>query len=126
MTLLTEATDVFAAAESSGRCVVAFLCKRQPVPPGAFGAREREEIATVLRSLQAEDWRLSVRAMFDPESSVEPTAFDSGFACAIDFAGAFEAPASRRLWPGQSDSNRQDGRAASPPNGCSARASSRP
>jgi len=92
MTLLTEATDVFAAAESSGRCVVAFLCKRQPVPPGAFGAREREEIATVLRSLQAEDWRLSVRAMFDPKSSVEPTAFDSGFACAIDFAGAFEAP----------------------------------
>jgi hypothetical protein len=92
MTLLTEATDVFAAAERSGRCVVAFLCKRQPVPPGAFGAREREEIATVLRSLQAEDWRLSVRAMFDPESSVEPTAFDSGFACAIDFAGAFEAP----------------------------------
>ena len=92
MTLLTEATDVFAAAESSGSCVVAFLCKRQPVPPGAFGAREREEIATVLRSLQAEDWRLSVRAMFDPESSVEPTAFDSGFACAIDFAGVFEAP----------------------------------
>ena len=87
MTLLTEATDVFAAAENSGRCVVAFPCKRQPVPPGAFGAREREEIATVLRSLQAEDWRLSVRAMFDPESSVEPTAFDSGFACAIDFAG---------------------------------------
>lgn len=32
MTPLTEATDVFAAAEASGRCVVAFLCKRQPAP----------------------------------------------------------------------------------------------
>jgi hypothetical protein len=84
MTLLTEATDVFAASESSGRCVVAFLCKRQPASAGIFG--------TVLRSLQAEDWRLSVRAMFDNESDVEPTAFDTGFAHAIDFAGAFEAP----------------------------------
>jgi hypothetical protein len=65
--------------------------------------------------------------MFDPESSVEPTAFDSGFACAIDFAGAFEAPRlSAALAGRQSDSNRQGGRAASPPNGCSARASSRP
>ena len=49
MTLLTEATDVFAAAESSSRCVVAFLCKRQPAPADVFGAREREEIGTVLR-----------------------------------------------------------------------------
>jgi hypothetical protein len=72
--------------------VVAFLCKRQPVPAGVFGAREQENIASVLRSLQSEDWRLSVRAMFDPQNSVEPTAFDTGFAHAIDFAGAFEAP----------------------------------
>jgi len=92
MTLLTEATDVFAASESSGRCVVAFLCKRQPASAGIFGAREQNDIGTVLRSLQAEDWRLSVRAMFDNESDVEPTAFDTGFAHAIDFAGAFEAP----------------------------------
>ena len=28
MTLLTEATDVFAAAEPSGRCLVAFIAKR--------------------------------------------------------------------------------------------------
>jgi hypothetical protein len=92
MTLLTEATDVFASAESSDRCVVAFLCKRQPVPAGAFQAREREAIGKVLRALQAEDWRLSVRAMFDADSGAEPTAFDTGFAHAIDFAGVFEAP----------------------------------
>ncbi|HEY0435468.1 MAG TPA: hypothetical protein VGC92_02435 [Phenylobacterium sp.] len=92
MTLLTEATDVFTAAESSGRCAAAFLCKRQPVPAGAFGSREREAIAAVLRALQAEDWRLSVRAMFDPDGGGEPMAFDTGFAHAVDFAGAFEAP----------------------------------
>ncbi len=92
MTLLTEATEVFATAASSGRCVVAFLCKRQPVPPGAFAEREREAIGAVLRALQAEDWRLSVRAMFDPEGGAEPTAFDTGFAHAVDFAGVFEAP----------------------------------
>ena len=34
MTLLTEATDVFAAAERSGRCLVAFAAKRQPLPSG--------------------------------------------------------------------------------------------
>jgi hypothetical protein len=28
MTLLTEAIDVFAAAEPSGRCLVAFIAKR--------------------------------------------------------------------------------------------------
>ena len=92
MTLLTEATDVFAAADTTGRCIVAFLAKRQPVLPGAFGAGERAAIASVLRSLQAEDWRLSVRAMFDPQGAGEPTAFDTGFAHAVDVAGAFEAP----------------------------------
>lgn len=92
MTLLTEATDVFAAAEPTGRCVVAFLAKRQPVSAGAFGAPEREAIAAVLRNLQAEEWCLSVRAMFDPDGSLEPMAFDTGFAHAVDFAGAFEAP----------------------------------
>lgn len=92
MTLLTEATDVFAAAENSGRCVVAFLCKRQPVPAGTFGPPEQAAIAAVLRSLQTEDWRLSVRAMFDAEGGTEPMAFDTGFAHAVDFAGVFEAP----------------------------------
>lgn len=92
MTLLTEATNVFVAADGDGRCMVAFLAKRQPVPPGAFGTRERDAISAVLRALQAEDWLLSVRAMFDPGGAAEPMAFDTGFAHAADFAGAFEAP----------------------------------
>ena len=91
MTLLTEATDVFSAAESSGRCVVVFLAKRQPATEAVFGAKEREAIGAVLGQLQAEDWRLSVRAMFDA-GATEPQAFDTGFAHAVDFAGAFEAP----------------------------------
>lgn len=91
MTLLTEATDVFAAAEPSGRCVVAFLAKRQPVAAGAFGTAERDAIGAVLRQFRAEGWRLSVRAMFDPDAN-EPQAFDTGFAHAVDVAGAFEAP----------------------------------
>jgi hypothetical protein len=37
MTLLTEATDVFAAAETGGRCLVAFAVKRQPLAGGVFG-----------------------------------------------------------------------------------------
>ena len=49
-------------------------------------------IGVVLRGLHAEDWRLSVRAMFDPAGGAEPQAFDTGFAHAVDFAGAFEAP----------------------------------
>ncbi len=92
MTLLTEATDVFAATGSSGRCIVAFLARRQPVPPGVFGAGEREAIAAVLDALQGEGWCLSVRAMFDPEGGAEPAAFDTGFAHSVDMAGAFEAP----------------------------------
>ncbi len=92
MTLLTEATDVFAAADTTGRCLVAFFARRQPVPQGVFGRRELDAIAAVLQSLQREDWRLSVRAMFDPRPDAEPAAFDTGFAHDVDFAGAFEAP----------------------------------
>jgi hypothetical protein len=92
MTLLTEATDVFAAAEATGRCVVAFMARRQPVPAGVFGAAEQAAIGDVLNELRAEGWCLSVRAMFDPEGGAEPAAFDTGFAHAVDFAGAFEAP----------------------------------
>jgi hypothetical protein len=92
MTLLTDATDIFAAAEPSGRCIVAFLAKRQAPAQGVFGVRERDQLISLLRSLQAEGWRLSVRALFDPESRAEPTVFDTGFAHAVDVVGAFEAP----------------------------------
>jgi hypothetical protein len=91
VTLLTQATDVFAAAETGGRSVVVFLARRQPGTAAIFGPREREAVEAALRELRAEGWRLSVRAMFDPEDAV-PAAFDTGFAHGIDIAGAFEAP----------------------------------
>jgi len=92
MTLLSDATDVFAAAKNSDSCLVVFLARRQPLPAGAFCARERSQIDELLRTLQAEGWLLSVRAMFDPSESAEPSAYDSGFAHAVDMVGAFEAP----------------------------------
>jgi hypothetical protein len=92
MTLLSEATDVFAATESVGRCIVFFLARRQPLTAGAFGTSEKNRICEVLRTLQAEGWLMSVRAMFDPETRTEPSAFDAGFAHAVDMVGAFEAP----------------------------------
>ena len=92
MTLLTEATEVFAPADTGGRWVVAFLVRRQKVAAGAFGAREQAAIADVLRAFAQEGWRLSVRAMFDPSLGAEAAAYDTGFAHAVDFAGAFEAP----------------------------------
>jgi hypothetical protein len=92
MTLLTEATDVFAASKSSGRCIVAFLAKRTPGSSQIFGSRERDNVLALLRSLQEEGWLLSVRAMFDPQGNARPFAFDTGFAHDVDVAGAFEAP----------------------------------
>ncbi|HZZ60002.1 MAG TPA: hypothetical protein VFE63_02350 [Roseiarcus sp.] len=92
MTLLSEATDVFAATESTGRSVVAFLAKRQPLTGAVLGTSEKNRICEVLRSLQAEGWLMSVRAMFDPETQTESSAFDTGFAHAVDMVGAFEAP----------------------------------
>src|SRR5262249_46389443 len=92
MTLLTEATDVFAASKPSGRCIVAFLAKRNLGASEIFGSHERDNVLALLRSLQEEGWLLSVRAMFDPQGNAQPFAFDTGFAHDIDVAGAFEAP----------------------------------
>jgi hypothetical protein len=91
MTLLTEATDVFAASASSERCIVAFLAKRHPGRLGVFGSRQRDKVLAFMRSLRNEGWLLSVRAMFDTQGNAE-LAFDTGFAHDIDVAGAFEAP----------------------------------
>ena len=46
MTLLTEATDVFAAAERSGRSLVAFAAKRQPLASGVFGSDQALRLKT--------------------------------------------------------------------------------
>ena len=92
MTLLTEAKDVFAAAETSGRCLVAFAAKRQTLPAGAFGDDQASRLKDLLQTLQAERWLMSVRAMFEPEASAEPSVFDTGFAHDADVVGAFETP----------------------------------
>ena len=92
MTLLTEARDVFAAAERSGRSLVAFVAKRQPLASGIFGSDEAPQLKDLLRALQAEGWLMSVRAMFEPNASAEPYVFDTGFAHDADMVGAFEAP----------------------------------
>lgn len=92
MTLLTEATDVFAAAEPSGRCLVGFIAKRQPLQPGVFGADESRALSDVLDALQGEGWLTSVRAMFEPGAPSGTVVFDAGFAHDADIVGAFEAP----------------------------------
>jgi hypothetical protein len=92
MTLLTDATDVFAAAEPSGRCLVVFIAKRQPLQPWAFGPAESRRLSDVLRTLQDEGWLTSARGMFDPKELAETVVLDTGFAHDADLVGAFEAP----------------------------------
>src|SRR5262249_15210778 len=50
MTLLTEATDVFAAAETGGRCLVAFAAKRQPLANGVFGNDQARWLKNLLQT----------------------------------------------------------------------------
>ena len=92
MTFLTEATDVFATAETSGRCLVAFAAKRQPLASGVFGDGQARRLKTLFQTLQAERWLMSVRAMFEPNAPAEPFVFETGFAHDADMVGAFEAP----------------------------------
>jgi hypothetical protein len=92
MTLLTEATDVFAAAEPSGRCLVAFIAKRRPLAKSLFGREQSRRLTDLMKALQAEGWLMSVRAMFEPDAAAEASAFDCGFAHDADMMGAFEAP----------------------------------
>src|SRR5260370_4584408 len=84
MTLLTAQTDVFSASQASERCVVLFIARSQPRTPGIFEARHLASIRKTLGALQAEDWRLSLRAMIEPLSQSEPMAFDTGYAHDID------------------------------------------
>jgi len=91
MTLLTEATDIF-TAKPSGRCLVAFIAKRQPLEPGVFGPAQTRRLLDLLRTLQAEGWLTSLRAMFDSRAPAEPCAFDCAFAHDADMVGVFEAP----------------------------------
>lgn len=92
MSLLTDATDVFAAAETSERCVVLFIAQSLPQACTRFDGRHRDAIRAVLGELAAEGWLLSLRAMVDPSDNVAPTAFATGFAHDADVVGVFEAP----------------------------------
>jgi hypothetical protein len=92
VTLLTEATDVFAAAERSGRCLVAFIAKRQSLERGTFGPTQSRGLIDLLQTLKTEGWITSIRAMFEPNAATEPCVFDTGFAHDADMVGAFEAP----------------------------------
>ena len=56
MTLPTEATDVFAPAERSGRSLVAFAAKRQLLASGIFGSGQALRLKELLKTLQAEEW----------------------------------------------------------------------
>lgn len=92
MTLLTETTDVFAAATTSGRCAVVFLASYLPTTSGIFTPDHAAAIDDVLGSFSREDWLLSVSAMIEPSAARRPTAFATGFAHGVDIAGVFEAP----------------------------------
>jgi hypothetical protein len=92
MSLLTDATDVFAAAEASEQCVVLFIAEFLPLSATRFDVGHRDAIQAVLGELAAEGWLLSLRAMVDSSGKVEPTAFEMGFAHDADVVGVFEAP----------------------------------
>lgn len=92
MTLLTETTDVFAAATTAERCVVMFIAKRQADIPHIFTERHRAAIIETLGALASEGWLLSLRGMVDATAEAGPTAFDTGFAHDADIVGVFEAP----------------------------------
>ena len=88
MSLLTDETDVFSAADTD-RCVALYLARRQQ---GAIGADVEPNISALLETLAAEGWILSLRGMFDAAEARSPTAYSSGFAHNVDYVGAFEAP----------------------------------
>ncbi|WP_413733852.1 hypothetical protein ACL2XP_16125 [Sodalis sp. RH21] len=95
MTLLTGETEVFSSQPTeSGRCVVAFMAKRQPDAGGAvYQPQHYQALMTLLEQLRGEGWLLSFRAMFEaPRGDLPPMALDSGALHEWDMAGAFEAP----------------------------------
>lgn len=91
MTLLTDATDVFAAAANE-RCAVLFIARREPPTFAAFDGRHAAAVQAELAALGSEGWHLSLRSMVEPSAASEPTAFETGFAHNADVVGVFEAP----------------------------------
>ncbi|SEP96036.1 hypothetical protein SAMN05216548_10250 [Faunimonas pinastri] len=91
MTLLTEETEVFSAADGS-RCCVIFLAKRQPGLSGEALRQTWSTIETVLQRFAGEGWQLSISNMVDPAIPDVPTAYETGAGHDVDIAGVFEAP----------------------------------
>ena len=91
MTLLTDATGVF-AAETTGRCAVVFLSRLHPRVSAHAWQEAWAGIAGTLDTLASDGWTLSARAMVDVDAEDGPVAYATGFAHDIDLAGVFEAP----------------------------------
>src|SRR5579872_7463479 len=77
MTLLTEATDVFAAT-TGGRAAVVFLASYVG-DTNIFTPAHARAVDDVLVALSREGWHLSVAAMIDDQAESEPAAFATGF-----------------------------------------------
>lgn len=99
MTLLTEATDVFAST-ADGRCATVFLARDQF--PGGLGdgGRCAASIVRALDALAERGWLLSPRAMIEQKPDASPVAFASGFAHDVDVVGVFEAPSLSEAFDG--------------------------
>lgn len=91
MSLLTDATAVF-AAQPTGRCAVVFLSRLHPRVAGRVAREAWPGIAATLDALRHEGWTLSARAMVRADVEDAPVAYATGFAHDVDLAGVFEAP----------------------------------
>lgn len=90
MSLIPGTTEVFSADQLSKGCAVVFLSRLLAPEPDIYRPTHRQAIIETLEALDAEGWRLGVRAMFEP--GIAPEVFDTGFAHDVDCIGIFEAP----------------------------------
>ncbi|MDJ1131480.1 hypothetical protein [Streptomyces iconiensis] len=101
MSLLSEETDVFAAAPGQ-RCAVLFLARWRTPRPGDL-ARIAPALYGEFDALRAAGWRLSLDRVLageeppDPDQVPDadtdaPTVYATGFSHDVDLVGLFEAP----------------------------------
>lgn len=91
MSLIPGSTEVFSADQPDRGCSLVFECRLVPNEGGIYTGAHAAAIKATLARFAAEGWRLSVRAMFDPQMTT-PEVFDTGFGHDIDCIGIFEAP----------------------------------
>jgi hypothetical protein len=116
MTLLTDATDVFAAATTSGRAAVAFLASYVE-DKKIFTPVHARAVDDVLAALSREGWHLSVAAMIDDDVESEPAALPPVSATMSTSPACSRHRALVRRWTAPSDSSGPGGRGASRRNG---------